>query len=425
MAYKNNLLEYYGGDSVPYRLGYQEGGYMPSWKDYKSGVGSARLMESAGKDPLADIKLGLGAAGNIPGMAGIASDVASAGLSIGQGKFKEGLGSLASAVDPTGILGGAQTGMSLWDRFSGRQYGGEVEYMQGGGLAGIARARQMRKSYEDVERRARQIKKKQGKSSLFGMIGELGGKFIGSAFGPAGSAIGAGLGRGLGSMLGYGKAVGTGLDKTKWLAGSRKQLGKAEEGIGKSFLEQGLAAGVKTGVMGAIDSGAFKDLGDKFKTKLGTLRHGESPVSGVGESLKTSEYGKVLSQDPETLTLDKFKAMQPKENPFEYDRVKAMQPKDPFEYAGKTSLVPNVEAISASAPTQLDMPLRGAGFDFEDISAGLTQPVTPWSTSEFGLPSVQQASFDEYGGKFTDRYGSQEGGMARDDMALLDMLYRS
>jgi hypothetical protein len=242
------------------------------------------------------------------------------------------------------------------------------------------------------------------------MIGELGGKFIGSAFGPAGSAIGAGLGRGLGSMLGYGKAVGTGLDKTKWLAGSRKQLGKAEEGIGKSFLEQGLAAGVKTGVMGAIDSGAFKDLGDKFKTKLGTLRHGESPVSGVGESLKTSEYGKVLSQDPETLTLDKFKAM---------------QPKDPFEYAGKTSLVPNVEAISASAPTQLDMPLRGAGFDFEDISAGLTQPVTPWSTSEFGLPSVQQASFDEYGGKFTDRYGSQEGGMARDDMALLDMLYRS
>ena len=26
MAYKNNLLEYYGGGSVPYRQGYQGGG---------------------------------------------------------------------------------------------------------------------------------------------------------------------------------------------------------------------------------------------------------------------------------------------------------------------------------------------------------------------------------------------------------------
>jgi hypothetical protein len=156
MAYKNNLLEYYGGGAVPYGQGYQEGGYMPSWKDYKAGVGSARLMDRAEADPLSDIKLSLGAAGNIPGMAGIASDVASAGLSIGQGKFKEGLGSLASAADPTGFLGAAQTGMSLWDRFIGKQYGGEVKYMQGGGLAGIARAKKLRKSYEDVEKRASQ-----------------------------------------------------------------------------------------------------------------------------------------------------------------------------------------------------------------------------------------------------------------------------
>ena len=405
--------------------GYQEGGYMPSWKDYKAGVGSARLMESAGEDPLSDIKLGLGAAGTIPDMAGIASDVASAGLSIGQGKFKEGIGSLVSAADPTGFLGAAQTGMSLWDRFSGKQYGGEVQYMQGGGFpdfasifqpsggrAKIARAGKLRKAYKDVGRRARQIGKKQGLSRFLGTVGELGGKFIGSAFGPAGSAIGAGLGRGLGSMLGYGKKVGAGA--SKWLSGAREQLRSSESGIGKSFLEQGLASGIKTGVVGAIDSGAFKDLGDKFKTKLGTLRHGESPVAGVGESLKTSEYGKVLSQDPSALTVDKFKAM---------------RPKDPFEYAGKTSLVPNVEAISASAPTQLDMPLRGAGFDFTD----------PFSASD-----VQQASFGEYGGKFPEHlkwenfdpyqltsggrdrgeYGFQGGGYVRDDMALLDMIYR-
>jgi len=419
------LMDEEGGDDYIPAEGFQEGGYIPSWKDYKAGVGSARLMESAGEDPLSGIKLGLGAAGTIPGMAGIASDVASAGLSIGQGKFKEGIGSLASAVDPTGFLGAAQTGMSLWDRFSGKQYGGEVQYMQGGGfpdfaslfqpsggMAKIARAGKLRKAYKDVGRRARQIGKKQGLSRLFGTVGELGGKFIGSAFGPAGSAIGAGLGRGLGSMLGYGKKVGAGA--SKWLSGAREQLRSSESGIGKSFLEQGLASGIKTGVVGAIDSGAFKDLGDKFKTKLGTLRHGESPVAGVGESLKTSEYGKVLSQDPEALTVDKFKAM---------------RPKDPFEYAGKTSLVPNVEAVSASAPTQLDMPLRGAGFDFTD----------PFSASD-----VQQASFGEYGGKFPEHlkwenfdpyqltsggrdrgeYGFQGGGYVRDDMALLDMIYR-
>ena len=28
MAYKNNLLEYYGGGSVPYSQGYQGGGLM-------------------------------------------------------------------------------------------------------------------------------------------------------------------------------------------------------------------------------------------------------------------------------------------------------------------------------------------------------------------------------------------------------------
>ena len=197
MAYKNNFQEYYGGGAVPYRQGYQEGGYqMPSWGDYKSGVGSARLMERAGQDPLADVKLGLGAAGNIPGLAGIASDVASAGLSIGQGRFKEGLGSLASAADPTGLLGGAQTGMSLWDRFSGRQYGGEVEYMQGGGYSGlssllqprggiasIARARKISAAQKDVRSRAEEIRKKQGKSGFWGTVGEYGGKFIGSAFG--------------------------------------------------------------------------------------------------------------------------------------------------------------------------------------------------------------------------------------------------
>ena len=189
MAYKNNLLEYYGGGSVPYSQGYQEGGYMPSWKDYKAGVGSARLMDRADEDPLGDIKLSLGAAGNIPGMAGIASDVASAGLSIGQGKFKEGLGSLASAADPTGFLGAAQTGMSLWDRFSGKQYGGEVQYMQAGGSALVARARKMRAAQLDVEKRAKEIRKKQGKSGFWGKIGSIGGKalagFAMSALAPA------------------------------------------------------------------------------------------------------------------------------------------------------------------------------------------------------------------------------------------------
>ena len=35
MAYKNNLLEYYSGGSVPYRQGYQEGGEVPRFKSKK------------------------------------------------------------------------------------------------------------------------------------------------------------------------------------------------------------------------------------------------------------------------------------------------------------------------------------------------------------------------------------------------------
>ena len=35
MAYKNNLLEYYSGGSVPYRQGYQEGGEFPRFKSKK------------------------------------------------------------------------------------------------------------------------------------------------------------------------------------------------------------------------------------------------------------------------------------------------------------------------------------------------------------------------------------------------------
>ena len=36
MAYKNNLLEYYGGGSVPYRQGYKEGGEIPRFESKKA-----------------------------------------------------------------------------------------------------------------------------------------------------------------------------------------------------------------------------------------------------------------------------------------------------------------------------------------------------------------------------------------------------
>jgi hypothetical protein len=97
-----------------------------------------------------------------------------------------------------------------------------------------------------------------------------------------------------------------------------------------------------------------------------------------------------------------------------------MRPQDPFEYARPT-FESYGETISTAAPTQLDIPLRRAGLDFTNH---FLAPGTSGHLSGFGLPNVQQASFDKYGGKFADRYGSQEGGMVRDDTALLDMIYR-
>jgi len=267
-------------------VGKQEGGFIPSWSDYKKGVGATRMMERQAQDPLENVKLGLGAVGNVPGLGGIAADVASAGLSIGQGRFKEGLGSLAAAADPTGAIGAFSTGSSLLGKIMGKQYGGEVSYMQSGGLAAIARARKVKEATEDVERRAKEMQKKQGRSGLWGKIGELGGKAIGTFFGGnVGGSIGAGLGRGLGAKLGYGDKVGSGLEDTKWLAGSRKELGKAEKGLDKSFFEQGIAAGGKQAIKSGIESGAFKDLGADIKQKLNWKPdEGKVPMGGMPSS---------------------------------------------------------------------------------------------------------------------------------------------
>ena len=155
MAYKNNLLEYYGGGSVPYRQGYQGGG-------------------------------------------------------------------------------------SIGNSLLGMQYGG---YAGGNrALSNIGRFRSISKATEDVQSRAKQIKSKKKKGGFWGKVlgkaGEWGGKaLLGGALstvlGPglgllAAKTIGSGVGGFLGAKLGYGKKVGTGLDKSKWLAGERKKL---EQGI--------------------------------------------------------------------------------------------------------------------------------------------------------------------------------------------------
>ena len=101
---------------------------------------------------------------------------------------------------------------NLLEYYGGGSVGNSLLGMRTGGLASIARARKMRKSYEDVERRAKEIRKKQGRSGMWGTIGKIAGTALGAALAPAtgglsllaAKSIGSGLGSYAGAKLGYG-----------------------------------------------------------------------------------------------------------------------------------------------------------------------------------------------------------------------------
>ena len=330
MAYKNNLLEYYGGGAVPYRQGYQEGG----------------------------------------------------------------------------LAGNSLLGM---------QAGGGVDFSSlfqtSGGGGRISRAKKINKARKDILAKGKQIAKKGLFSGIGAKAGQLFGKkvlgggltaLLTPVFGPAAPIIAEILAQGggayLGAKAGYGKAVEGLGSEGKWLARDYKKLGRAQLGE-EAFKERGLAGALRGGFEGISDSDVLKNVGDKFKTKLGTLVHGESPVAEAGEALQASEAGQILSQAPE-----------------DYSK-QAMQASEAFK------LKPS--ATGFGTPTAYEGLTRtfgesgGMDIGMRDVNPlnqlfQLTEPdfsYTGHLAGGFGLPTVQQASF-------------QQGGMARDDMALLDMIYR-
>jgi hypothetical protein len=428
MAYKNNLLEYYGGGAVPNRQGYQGGG----------------------------------------------------------------------------LAGNSLLGM---------QAGGGVDFSslfrRSGGAGRIARAQKISKARKDVLGKGKQIAKKGLFSQIGSVLGQqFGKKVLGGGLtalltpllGPAAAPIIAqmiaqGGGAYAGAKAGYGKEVKGLGSEGKWQAGEYKKLGRAQLGE-EEFKERGLAGGMWAGFEGLSESDALKNLGDKFKTKLGTLVHGESPVAGAGEALQASEAGQILSQAPEDYSKQAMQAseafkLKPSEGltrtfgesggmdigmrdvnplnqkfqltdskPLTLDKFKAMQPQDPFEYSGK----PWESYGKAVSPQGLE---QGLGDPFAQVfqdASGLDYSVVPdinltkmtdaenmaarlahsrysddyggGMRSQRGLPdsdTYDPSSYNPYQRGALERYGRppssqfrhfQQGGMARDDMALLDMIYR-
>ena len=411
MAYKNNLLEYYGGGTVPNRQGYQGGG-------------------------------------------------------------------------------------SIGNSLLGLQYGGPA-YSGGSRVMGnLGRFRSITKATKDVQRRAKQIKSKKKKAGLFGKVfgkaAEWGTKaLLAPILGPgallAAKTVGSGVGAYFGAKLGYGDKVGTGLDKTKWLAGEREKLGAAEgdlgdlyKGIagkqamstakagGKEFLKDvgakswedygqtkwkewteskpdlgkipmggGMApaklpgdlseqyAGSPEGYTGGLPSAKTLDY---TPTGLGAGRKalGDKPL--IGSDFISQKLSEPYAGSPEGYTGGDFRApeMPIMGGGFSPAKAPSLGGADPFEYAqsgfgaqaGQQGIFGGLSSLAegdtdffqqqpwAQAGYQLpEPPSFGASFG-EDL---ITGQYSPWSNMTSGA----------YAGPYRQR-----GGMVRDDRALIDMLYR-
>jgi len=403
MAYKNNLLEYYGGGTVPNRQGYQGGG-------------------------------------------------------------------------------------SIGNSLLGLQYGGPA-YSGGSRVMGnLGRFRSITKATKDVQRRAKQIKSKKKKAGLFGKVfgkaAEWGTKaLLAPILGPgallAAKTVGSGVGAYFGAKLGYGDKVGTGLDKSKWLAGERKKLGAAEGDL--TDLYRGIAgkqamSTAKSGGKEFLKESGADTWGDYAQARLGVGKYSGKELTPFNEGAEAA-YEKAKAATPESIlgatevplageatmslpAVDPFagqlgdiaqqsrgdaladfttqlKEVQPLENLGGYGaygempssggfKLASMGEQDPFEYAqsgfgaqaGQQGLLGGMLSLAeggsdvlqqqpwAQAGYQLpEPPSFGASFG-EDL---ITGQYSPWSNITSGA----------YAGPTYN-----EGGMVRDDRALIDMLYR-
>ena len=332
--------------------------------------------------------------------------------------------------------------------------------MQGGGVAGIARAKKIFGAQKDIWDRARKIKRKQGSSGFFSKLGSIAGKYALpaalAAFGPASwgaslatkgvaslfaKSFGSGLGSYFGAKLGYGDKVGSGEGSSKWLSPARKQLGKAESDMGKSFKERGIASGATTFAMGAIEGG-LKGIGDKFKPDTGEVPMGggmapaglpgggdlskayaDSPEGYVGElpGAETFDYkptglgagvgSKALGNQPLIGGSDFSKQLSASGKFME-----GWSPQVQKMYGASQGI------INQAAPETVD-PLSAIG-QLEDPLAGLSSGQNAgWSPAD--MYDDPTTSYPELlGGQRGGYVSGRHGGYSRDDMALLDMIYR-
>ena len=491
MAYKNNLLEYYGGGSVPYGQGYKKGGEIPRFEskkafadyyksemnklkgDYKGmssdeygialyeGVDSSRVRlldrvkEQFWKDNYERLLGETGYPESIHENKELRLENIYSSKPFGAENYKQKVKDSflrdtygEGLSDSLNIYSEFQAGGSVGNSLLGMQYGG---YTGGGALGNLGRLRSIMKATKDVQSRAKQIKSKKSKAGFWGKIlgkgAEWGTKaLLGSTLGPLGllaaQTIGSGIGGYLGAKLGYGKKVGTGLGKPKWLAGEREKLGKAEGDLGdlyKDIAGKQASATAKSGGTKFLKEAGAKTWGDYAQAKFGKGEFSGKKLTPFNEGAEAAA-AKARAATPfdprdESLVggLEGYRS-QMVEGMKDYDlnpslgglNIPSMGDptagSDPFQYArsglgaqaGQRGVFGGLSSLAQGETNFLQQqPWAQAGYQLPEQSLGedlITGQYSPWSNITSGA----------YAGPIRQ----QQGGMVRDDRALIDMLYR-
>ena len=363
------------------------------------------------------------------------------------------------------------------------QYGG---YTGGVALGNLGRLRSIMKATKDVQSRAKQIKSKKSKAGFWGKI--LGKGFdwgtkalLGSTLGPLGllaaQTIGSGIGGYLGAKLGYGKKVGTGLDESKWLAGDREKLGKAEgnlEDLYKDIAGKQASATAKSGGTKFLKEAGAKTWGDYAQAKFSKGKWSGKELTPFNEEAAAA-YAKAKKATPESIlgeaevplageatmkvpALDPFAgqlgdiAQQSRGDALADFTAKLKADKGygavgQMPSSGGLSL-PKAPSLGGGSPWQVPQFKFGAQAGQRGVFGGLSSLAQgetnflqqqPWAQAGYELPehpSIGQGLFNQMsavsGQKNPFDYLTNAayaapyfgGGMVRDDRALIDMLYR-
>ena len=523
MAYKNNLLEYYGGGAVPYRQGYKKGGEIPRFEskkafadyyksemnklkgDYKGmssdeygialyeGVDSSRVRlldrvkEQFWKDNYERLLGETGYPESIHENKELRLENINSSKPFGAENYKQKVKDSflrdthgEGLSDSLNIYSEFQAGGSVGNSLLGMQYGG---YTGGGALGNLGRLRSIMKATKDVQSRAKQIKSKKSKAGLFGKLlgkgAEWGTKaLLGSTLGPLGllaaKTIGSGIGGYLGAKLGYGKKVGTGLDESKWLAGDREKLGQAEgnlEDLYKDIAGKQASATAKSGGTKFLKEAGAKTWGDYAQAKFGKGKWSGKELTPFNEAAAAT-YAKAKEATPESI-------LGAAEVPLSGEATMKVPALDPFagqlgdiaqqsrgdalaDFTAKLKAdkgygavgqmpssgglsLPKAPSLGGGSQWQVPQFKFGAQAGQRGVFGGLSSLAQgetnflqqqPWAQAGYQLP---EQSFGEdlitgqyspwsnitsgaYAGPSVMR--QQQGGMVRDDRALIDMLYR-